>query len=103
MAEIPDVLRGVVDPSLTSQASAVPPPAPTREWYAATAAGASLRKHLLPARRSPTAPYGSIAAMCGEFRRSWQRVEEFARPDVFEACTGCLRAVGALRRGPTHG
>lgn len=50
-------------------------------WYATPATGATFRRHLLRA--------GSNEALCGEWRRTWWPVENFARPHVFVICVDC--------------
>lgn len=60
--------------------------------YATTASGAPLRGHLLA--DTPTRPGQYRAALCGERRRKWQRVDDFAVPSAFSNCAECTRLAG---------
>jgi len=55
------------------------------EWVATPTIGAAYLRHLLvPAVQAP--PKDTRIALCGERRRKWQPVDEFARPEVFTPC-----------------
>jgi hypothetical protein len=62
------------------------------QWWASPACTAPMIAHLLddPPERDRTV----TLAKCGDRRRLWQRLEEFARPDAFELCGGCLLVAG---------
>lgn len=45
------------------------------------------RAHVLTEHRGRG---GTILAVCGVSHRKWRPVSEFARPEVFTECAGCM-------------
>lgn len=74
-------------------------PAVTTTRYGATASGTRPRGHLL--NLAPRRAGQLTTALCGEKRRTWQPVDQFADPTAFTDCAECTRLHTARTTLPT--
>lgn len=78
-----------------STAVAEPQHAVTGVWFAARAGDAGYRSHQL-ARTWEARKGGARPSLCGEWRRVWIELSQWANPDAFTECPDCARLAAAV-------